>query len=79
MISDSSTLVKGQLLRVDVQNLNDRLPEDVIDKLLVDPIGVLIGYKMVDGNQFGLVIRLNIGLTQWFFEDELSLIDSMES
>ena len=65
------TLIKGQLLKVDLRNLNDRLPLDLLNKLSNDPIGKLIGYKMVDGNQFGLVLKLNIGITQWFFEQEL--------
>ncbi|KGG17603.1 hypothetical protein EV07_1043 [Prochlorococcus sp. MIT 0603] len=40
-----------------------------------DPIGKLIGYKMVDGNQFGFVLKLNIGIIQWFFADEISKVD----
>ena len=74
MISDSSKLQKGQLLEVDLNNLNDRLPVDIITKLKKDSLGKLVGYKMVDGNQFGLVVKLNIGITQWFFEQELSEI-----
>ena len=75
MISDSSKLKKGQLLEVDLNNLNDRLPIDLIAKLKKDPLGKLVGYKMVDGNQFGLVVKLNIGVTQWFFEQELTEIN----
>ena len=71
MITDSSKLKKGQLLKVDLSNLNDRFPLDLLNKLRKDPIGKLVGYKMVDGNQFGLVLKLNIGITQWFFEQEL--------
>ena len=71
MITDSSKLKKGQLLKVDLSNLNDRLPLDLITKLKKDPLGKLVGYKMVDGNHFGLVLKLNIGITQWFFEQEL--------
>ena len=71
LITDSSKLKKGQLLKVDLSNLNDRLPLDLLTKLRKDPLGKLIGYKMVDGNQFGLVLKLNIGVTQWFFEQEL--------
>ena len=76
MINDSSTLVKGQKLMVDIQSLNDRLPTNIIEQLKSDPKGNLIGYKMVDGNQFGLVLRLNNGLIQWFFENELTEIDN---
>ena len=75
MITDSSKLKKGQLLKVDLSNLNDRLPVDLLTKLKEDPIGKLIGYKMVDGNQFGLVVKLNVGTTQWFFEQELTEIN----
>tara|TARA_Y100001968_G_C19199968_1_gene639447 strand:- start:257 stop:493 length:237 start_codon:yes stop_codon:yes gene_type:complete len=75
MIVDSRKLVKEQILKVEIGQVRDRLPEKLINKLKEDPFGKLIGYKMVDGNQFGLVIRLNIGTTQWFFEEELSEID----
>ena len=71
MIFDSSKLHKGQLLQVDLDNLNDRLPKELLMQLEEDSIGKLIGYKMVDGNQFGLVLKLNIGIIQWFFEQEL--------
>jgi hypothetical protein len=33
-----------------------------------------VGYKMVDGNEFGLVVKLNNGEINWFFEKELSEI-----
>lgn len=75
MISDSSKLKKGQLLKVDLCNLKDRLPLDLSTKLKKDPHGKLIGYKMVDGNQFGLVLKLNIGVIQWFFEQELTEVN----
>ena len=78
MITDSSKLKKGQLLKVDLSNLNDRLPLDLLTKLQKDPLGKLVGYKMVDGNQFGLVLKLNIGITQWFFEQELIEINYVE-
>ena len=61
---------------VDIQSLNDRLQNNIIEQLKIDPKGILIGYKMVDGNQFGLVLRLNNGLIQWFFENELTEIDN---
>tara|TARA_Y100001968_G_C18776944_1_gene444844 strand:+ start:246 stop:476 length:231 start_codon:yes stop_codon:yes gene_type:complete len=72
MTVDSRELIKEQLLKVDLEKVKDRLPDKLIKKLKENPFGRLIGFKMVDGNQFGLVIRLNIGTNQWFFEDELS-------
>ena len=72
MILDSTKLVKQQILKVELELVKDRLPEKLIKKLSQDPYGKLIGFKMVDGNQFGLVLELNIGTKQWFFEHELS-------
>ena len=73
MIKDSSKLKKGQSLKVDIEKVNDRLPKSLWMDLKRCPKGTLIGYKMVDGNQFGLVLKLDIGPVQWFFEEELSL------
>ena len=74
MIKDSSTLQKGQLLRVEINEVKDRLPQNILEDIKKKPIVELVGYKMVDGNEFGLVVKLNNGEINWFFEKELSEI-----
>ena len=74
MIKDSSTLQKGQILRVDINEVKDRLPQYNLETIKKDPVVELIGYKMVDGNQFGLVVKSTNGEINWFFEKELSEI-----
>ena len=74
MIKDSSNLQKGQVLRVDINEVNDRLPQNILEIIKKDPIVELVGYKMVDGNEFGLVVKLKNGEINWFFEKELSEI-----
>ena len=74
MIRDSSTLQKGQLLRVEINEVKDRLPLNILEDIRKEPIVELVGYKMVDGNEFGLVVKLNSGEINWFFEKELSEI-----
>ncbi len=74
MITDSSKLKEGQLLRVDLDKVKDRLPSKLLKRLSQNAIGKLVGYKMVDGNQFGLVLEFETCSSQWFFEDELSEI-----
>ena len=74
MIRDSSTLQKGQLLRVEINEVKDRLPQNILEDIRKEPIVELVGYKMVDGNEFGLVVKLNNGEINWFFEKELSEI-----
>ena len=74
MIRDSSTLQKGQNLRVEISEVKDRLPQNILETIRKDPVVELVGYKMVDGNQFGLVVKLTNGEINWFFEKELSEI-----
>ena len=74
MIKDSSTLQKGQILRVEINEVIDRLPQNILDIIKNEPIVELVGYKMVDGNEFGLVVKLKNGQINWFFEKELSEI-----
>ena len=74
MIRDSTTLKKGQNLRVEVNEVKDRLPQNILEVIRKDPAVELVGYKMVDGNQFGLVVKLSNGDINWFFENELSEI-----
>ena len=74
MIRDSSILQKGQKLKVEINEVKDRLPQNILKIIKEDPLVELVGYKMVDGNQFGLVVKLTNGKINWFFENELSEI-----
>ena len=74
MIEDSAKLKKGQTLKIEIKEVKDRLPKNLLDIIKKNPIVELVGYKMVDGNQFGLVVNLNNGYITWFFENELSEI-----
>ena len=74
MIVDSTTLKKGQSLKIEIDEVRDRLPQNILEIIKKDPIAELVGYKMVDGNEFGLVVKLKNGEINWFFEKELSEI-----
>ncbi len=72
MITDSSKLKKGQILKVEIKEVEDRLPRNILKIIKNEPVVELVGYKMVDGNEFGLVVKLSNGEINWFFEKELS-------
>ena len=74
MIKDSTRLKKGQSLKIEINEVKDRIPKNILEMIKKEPIVELVGYKMVDGNQFGLVVKLNNGEISWFFENELSEI-----
>ena len=74
----SENLAKGQKLRIEIDELLDRFSPDLLEKLSKDPHGKWMGgFKMVDGNGFGLVLELSDGSSMWFFENELSEIDEL--
>ncbi len=69
-------LERGQILRVDIEKVGDRLPEKLFSMLLENPYGRWMGgYKMVDANSFGLILEFRDGTKSWFFEEELSYDD----
>ena len=35
-----------------------------------------MGYKITDGTEIGLILKLNNGSSVWFFNDELNPVDS---
>ena len=70
----AETLTKGQMLRINLEQVQDRLSKKIVEQVILNPFGKLVGYKMVDGNRFGLVLELSNGSTSWFFENELSEI-----
>ena len=72
MIKDSRKLKKGQILKIEINEVKDRLPQNIINIIRQDSKVELVGYKMVDGNQFGLVVKMNNGEVNWFFANELS-------
>ena len=74
MIEDSTTLKKGQSLKIEIDEVRDRLPKNILEIIKKEPIVELVGYKMVDGNEFGLVVKLKNGEINWFFEKELSVL-----
>ncbi len=59
----------GQKVRV--QRVRDRIPADIVSKLKQNPVGVIQGYRVVDGKGIGLVVKFDETFSTWFFEDEL--------
>ncbi len=60
----------GQKVRV--QGISDRgLSADMVSKLKQNPVGVIQGYRVVDGKGIGLVVKFDEGFSTWFFENEL--------
>jgi Protein of unknown function (DUF2862) len=55
--------------RVRVRRLRDRTPQEVVARL--GKIGVIKGFKVVDGKGIGIIVEFEDSYSTWFFEDEL--------
>lgn len=55
--------------KVKVCRLRDRTSQDVISRL--GQMGMITGFKMVDGSGVGFVVEFDDKFSTWFFPDEV--------
>ena len=65
----------GNSVQVNLELSKDRLSKEVIDAIRISSMGTITGYKITDGKGIGVVLKLSNGKEQWFFEDEIDLLD----
>ena len=65
----------GNLVQVNLELSRDRLTKDVIDTLNISSKGKVSDFRITDGKGIGVVLKLSNGKEQWFFEDEIDLLD----
>ena len=65
----------GNSVQVNLQLSKDRLTKETIDAINVSSLGKISDFRITDGKGIGVVLQLSNGKEQWFFEDEIDLID----
>ena len=71
-MAQATTLTRiGSNVRVQVDQVRDRIPGNLLKKLKENPRGKVVDYKMTDGTDIGLVLELSDGSTSWFFNEEI--------
>ena len=65
----------GNSVQINLDLSKDRLTKEVIDAVNVSSIGKISDFRITDGKGIGVVIQLSNGKEQWFFEDEIDLLD----
>ena len=65
----------GNSVQVNLELSKDRLNKDIIDAINVSSIGRISDFRITDGKGIGVVLQLSNGKEQWFFEDEIDLLD----
>jgi hypothetical protein len=65
----------GNAVRVNLELSKDRLTKETIDAIKVSSLGKISDFRITDGKGIGVVLKLSNGKEQWFFEDEIDLLD----
>ena len=65
----------GNCVQINVELSRDRLNKEIIDAINVFSIGKINDFKITDGKGIGVVLELSNGKEQWFFENEIDLLD----
>ena len=65
----------GNSVQVNLELSKDRLTKETIDAINVSSLCKISDFRITDGKGIGVILQLSNGKEQWFFEDEIDLID----
>ena len=65
----------GNSVQVNLELSKDRLTKETIEAINVSSMGKISDFRITDGKGIGVVLQLSNGKEQWFFEDEIDLLD----
>ena len=66
---------KGNFVQINLEQSKDRLTKEIIEAINISSVGQINDFKITDGKGIGVVLQLSNGKEQWFFEDEIDLLD----
>ena len=65
----------GNSVKVNLELSKERLDQEIIDAINISSVGKIIDFRITDGKGIGVILELSNGKEQWFFENEIDLLD----
>ena len=65
----------GNSVQINLELSKDRLSKEVVDAINVSSMAKISDFRITDGKGIGVILQLSNGQEQWFFEDEIDLLD----
>ena len=65
----------GNSVQINLGLSKDRLTKEIVDAINVSSLAKISDFRITDGKGIGVVLQLSNGKEQWFFEDEIDLLD----
>ena len=65
----------GNSVRVNLEFSKDRLTKETIEAINFSSVCTISDFKITDGMGIGVILNLSNGKKEWFFENEIQLLD----
>ena len=65
----------GNSVQINLELSKDRLTKETVDAINVSSVATISDFRITDGKGIGVILQLSNGKEQWFFEDEIDLLD----
>ena len=65
----------GNSVQINLALSKDRFTKEVVDAINVSSVAKISDFRITDGKGIGVILQLSNGKEQWFFEDEIDLLD----
>jgi len=65
----------GNSVQINLELSKDRLTKEIVDAISVSSVAKISDFRITDGKGIGVILQLSNGKEQWFFEDEIDLLD----
>ena len=65
----------GNTVKVNLELSNDRLTKETIEAINISSECTIIDFKITDGKGIGVILNLSNGKKEWFFENEIQILD----
>ena len=65
----------GNSVQINLELSKDRFTKEVVDAINVSSVAKISDFRITDGKGIGVILQLSNGKEQWFFEEEIDLLD----
>ena len=65
----------GNLVQVNLELTKDRLKKETIEAINISSKCIVSDFKITDGMGVGVILKLSNGKKEWFFENEIEILD----
>ena len=65
----------GNTVKINLELSKERLTKETIEAINISPECTISDFKITDGMGIGVIVSLSNGKNEWFFENEIQILD----